>query len=64
MSSPLRRQPRIDARDISRHAVEKVYAGPAQQRIQDRLVDFCRAIGGRKRRDVFPGAGLDLRGDP
>ena len=57
------RQPRIDAGDIGRHAVEEVDAGTAQQRIQDRLVDFGRPVSRRQRRNVFAGAGLDLRAD-
>ncbi len=57
------RQPRIDAGDILRHAVEEVDAGRAQQRIEDGLVDFRRPEGGRERRDIFLRASLDLRCD-
>ena len=57
------RQPRIDAGDIGRHAVEEVGPGTAQQRIQDRLVDFGRPVRRGQRRDIFPRAGLDLRAD-
>ena len=40
---------------------KKFDADTAQQRIQDRLVDLGRTIGRGKRRDIFPGASLDLR---
>ena len=61
--SQIARQPRIDAGDVGGHAVEEVGAGGAQQRVQDRLVDLGRAVAGRERRDVFSGAGLELRAD-
>ena len=57
------RQTRIDAGYIIGHAVKEVDAGTAQQRIEDRLVDFGRPVGRRQRRNVFAGAGLDLRAD-
>ena len=59
----IRRQPRIDAGDIRRHAVEEIDARAAQQRIQDRLVDLGRPVSRRQRRDIFLRAGLDLRRD-
>ena len=57
------RQPRVKAGDIAGHAVEEALAGRTQQRIQDRLVDFRRPVGGCERRDIFAGTGLDLRAD-
>ena len=47
------RQPRIDPGDILRHAVEEIHAKPAQQRIQDRLVDLGRPETGGERRDIL-----------
>ncbi len=59
----VRRQPRIDPGDILRHAVEEIDTEPAQQRIQDGLVDLGRPEAGGERRDVLLRAGIDLRGD-
>src|SRR5580698_8888800 len=54
------RQSRIDAGDVLRHAVEEIRPRRAQQCIDDRLVDFRRSKTGGERRNVFPGASLDL----
>ena len=54
------RQPRVDAGDVFGHAVEEIRTGCTQQRIQDRLVDLRRAIGGGERRDILLCASLDL----
>ena len=56
----IRRQTRIDPGDIAVHAVKEIHADAAQQRIQDRLVDFRRSKGGGERRDVFVRAGFGL----
>ncbi len=63
-SSPRSRDSRASIPAIfAGHAVEEIGAEPAQQRIQDRLVDLGRPKAGRERRDILFRAGLDLRGD-
>ena len=61
--SEVRRQPRVDPRNILRHAVEKADIHRAQQGVHNRLVDFRGPEDGGERRNVLRGAGLDLRGD-
>lgn len=59
----VRRQPRIDAGNVAGHPVEKVGLGGAEQRIEDRLVDFRGAISRRKRWNIFLCTSRDLGTD-
>jgi len=59
----IRRQLCIDPRDIPDHALEEIDPDTTQQRVQDRLVDLRRPVGGGKRRNVLLRASLDLRRD-
>ena len=56
----VRRQPRVDAGNVAGHAVKEVGLDGAEQRIEDRLVDFRRTISGGERRNVLFCTSSDL----